>query len=118
MLELYTWFVYESSLSTKWQVLNCLNTEKNIFLTRVSFLTSKSSSQGFKTRRTYCYFLFLIKSEFLTFQILLGVQALLNEPNIDSPAQAEANSVYRKDLKEYERKVRAQAKTMAGNVSG
>lgn len=30
----------------------------------------------------------------LRFQILLGIQELLNEPNIQDPAQAEAYTIY------------------------
>ncbi|KAI8969984.1 SUMO-conjugating enzyme ubc9 [Mycotypha africana] len=42
-------------------------------------------------------------------QILLGVQDLLNDPNPESPAQQEAYMLFRKDKKEYERRVRQQA---------
>ncbi|KAI8338767.1 SUMO-conjugating enzyme ubc9 [Choanephora cucurbitarum] len=42
-------------------------------------------------------------------QILLGVQDLLNDPNPESPAQQEAYMLFRKDKKEYERRVREQA---------
>jgi ubiquitin-conjugating enzyme E2 I len=40
-------------------------------------------------------------------EILLGIQTLLDEPNQNSPAQAEAYQLYRKDREQYERKVRA-----------
>jgi ubiquitin-conjugating enzyme E2 I len=40
-------------------------------------------------------------------QILLGIQTLLNEPNLDSPAQAEAYGTYKKDRDAYNRKVRS-----------
>jgi ubiquitin-conjugating enzyme E2 I len=40
-------------------------------------------------------------------EILLGIQTLLDEPNQNSPAQAEAYQLYRKDRDQYERKVRA-----------
>ncbi len=40
-------------------------------------------------------------------EILLGIQTLLNEPNPNSPAQAEAFTLYRKDREGYERKIRA-----------
>jgi len=40
-------------------------------------------------------------------QILLGVQTLLNEPNLDSPAQADAYQVYKKDRDQYNRKIKA-----------
>ncbi|KAI8364645.1 ubiquitin-conjugating enzyme/RWD-like protein [Radiomyces spectabilis] len=42
-------------------------------------------------------------------QILLGIQDLLNDPNPESPAQQDAYMLFRKDKKEYERRVRAQA---------
>jgi len=42
-------------------------------------------------------------------QILLGIQALLNEPNEKDPAQAEAYTIYRENKAEYERRVRAEA---------
>jgi ubiquitin-conjugating enzyme E2 I len=43
-------------------------------------------------------------------EILLGIQTLLDEPNQNSPAQAEAYQLYRKDREQYERKVRATVK--------
>ncbi|RKO96312.1 hypothetical protein CXG81DRAFT_13405 [Caulochytrium protostelioides] len=46
-------------------------------------------------------------------QILLGIQELLNDPNPDSPAQAEAYTAFRKDRAAYEAAVRQQAKAMA-----
>lgn len=46
-------------------------------------------------------------------QILLGIQDLLNEPNIKDPAQAEAYTIYRQNRLEYEKRVRAQARAMA-----
>ncbi|GBN93102.1 hypothetical protein AVEN_75134-1 [Araneus ventricosus] len=45
--------------------------------------------------------------------ILLGIQDLLNEPNIKDPAQAEAYTIYCQNRLEYEKRVRAQAKSMA-----
>jgi len=42
-------------------------------------------------------------------QILLGVQELLDTPNPNSPAQAEAYTLFVSNKHEYERKVRAQA---------
>ncbi|KAL2171939.1 hypothetical protein VTG60DRAFT_998 [Thermothelomyces hinnuleus] len=39
-------------------------------------------------------------------QILLGVQDLLNDPNPESPAQAEAYNMYKKDRVQYERRIR------------
>ena len=46
-------------------------------------------------------------------QILLAVQNLLNNPNIQDPAQADAYTCYRRDFAEYEDRVRAQARAMA-----
>lgn len=43
-------------------------------------------------------------------QILIGIQDLLNDPNPDSPAQAEAYNLYKKDRIAYERKIRAVVK--------
>jgi hypothetical protein len=40
-------------------------------------------------------------------EILLGIQSLLDEPNPDSPAQAEAYNLFKKDRQGYERKVKA-----------
>ncbi|CAG0890195.1 unnamed protein product [Darwinula stevensoni] len=48
-------------------------------------------------------------------QILLGIQELLNEPNIRDPAQAEAYTIYCQNRLEYEKRVRAQARAMAPN---
>ncbi|CAG2248721.1 UBC9 [Mytilus edulis] len=42
-------------------------------------------------------------------QILLGIQELLNEPNIKDPAQAEAYTIYCQNRTEYERRVKEQA---------
>ncbi|RKP04369.1 SUMO conjugating enzyme Hus5 [Thamnocephalis sphaerospora] len=42
--------------------------------------------------------------------ILLGIQDLLNDPNPHSPAQSEAYTLFRKDMDEYERRVRIQAR--------
>ncbi len=39
-------------------------------------------------------------------EILLGIQSLLNEPNPESPAQAEAYNLYKRDRPAYERKIR------------
>lgn len=39
-------------------------------------------------------------------QILIGVQMLLDEVNPDSPAQADAYNLYKKDRTAYEKKVR------------
>lgn len=39
-------------------------------------------------------------------QILLGIQDLLNDPNPESPAQAEAYNLFKKDRVEYERRVK------------
>ena len=40
-------------------------------------------------------------------EILLGIQSLLDEPNLDSPAQAEAYNMLKKDKVAYEKKVRS-----------
>ena len=40
-------------------------------------------------------------------QILLGIQDLLNDPNPDSPAQADAYNLFKKDRQAYEKKVKA-----------
>jgi len=45
-------------------------------------------------------------------QILVGIQDLLNDPNIRDPAQAEAYTIYCQNRVEYERRVRAQAEKM------
>jgi len=42
-------------------------------------------------------------------QILLGIQALLNEPNVKDPAQQEAYDLYRADKDAYLEKVQEQA---------
>lgn len=39
-------------------------------------------------------------------QILLGVQDLLNDPNPDSPAQADAYNLFKKDRISYEAKIK------------
>ena len=38
--------------------------------------------------------------------ILMGVQSLLDEPNPESPAQADAYTLFKKDLEAYKKKVR------------
>lgn len=43
-------------------------------------------------------------------QILLGIQDLLIHPNPNDPAQREPIMVYKEDIKEYERRVREEAK--------
>ena len=40
-------------------------------------------------------------------QILLGIQELLNEPNPESPAQADAYNLFKKDRQAYEKKVKS-----------
>jgi ubiquitin-conjugating enzyme E2 I len=37
---------------------------------------------------------------------LLGIQDLLDDPNPESPAQAEAYNLFKKDRPQYERRVR------------
>jgi ubiquitin-conjugating enzyme E2 I len=39
-------------------------------------------------------------------QILLGIQDLLDDPNPDSPAQADAFQCYKKDRAQYEKKIK------------
>jgi len=46
-------------------------------------------------------------------QILTGIQELLNDPNIKDPAQAEAYTIFCQNRLEYEKRVRAQAKSMS-----
>ena len=46
-------------------------------------------------------------------EILLGVQNLLNNPNIRDPAQAEAYTCFCQNRADYEKRVRAQARAMA-----
>jgi ubiquitin-conjugating enzyme E2 I len=46
-------------------------------------------------------------------QLVLGIQELLDNPNLDSPAQQEAFSNYRRDRDTYVRKVKEQAKRHA-----
>lgn len=46
-------------------------------------------------------------------QILLGVQDLLNTPNINDPAQVDAYHAFRDDRRAYEERVREQARSMA-----
>lgn len=43
-------------------------------------------------------------------QILIGIQDLLIHPNPSDPAQREPIMVYKADIKEYERRVREEAK--------
>lgn len=43
-------------------------------------------------------------------QIALGVQDLLDNPNPDSPAQAEAYNLFKKDRAEYEKRVRREVR--------
>lgn len=40
-------------------------------------------------------------------QILLGIQDLLNDPNPDSPAQADAYNLFKKDRQAYDKKVKS-----------
>jgi ubiquitin-conjugating enzyme E2 I len=49
-------------------------------------------------------------------EILMGVQSLLNEPNLDSPAQADAYQLLKKDKVAYERKVRTVVRENPANV--
>jgi len=45
-------------------------------------------------------------------QVLLGIQDLLDDPNINDPAQEEPFRLFRTDKAQYKKKVRAQAATM------
>jgi ubiquitin-conjugating enzyme E2 I len=42
--------------------------------------------------------------------ILIGIQDLLNDPNPESPAQAEAYNLFKKDKPAYEKKIRSVVK--------
>ncbi|KAJ1672128.1 SUMO conjugating enzyme Hus5 [Coemansia sp. RSA 1694] len=46
-------------------------------------------------------------------QILLGVQDLLDEPNNSDPAQTEAYQMYRKNIDQYQARIRVQAQRFA-----
>lgn len=48
-------------------------------------------------------------------QILVGLQELLDTPNLNSPANQPANLLYKSDRKAYEEKIREQAKQMSEN---
>lgn len=39
-------------------------------------------------------------------QILLGIQDLLNDPNPESPAQAEAYNLFKKNREEYDKRIK------------
>ncbi|THH20977.1 hypothetical protein EUX98_g8477 [Antrodiella citrinella] len=43
-------------------------------------------------------------------QVLLGIQELLNDPNVNDPAQSDAYTMFKNDKAAYERRVRAQAR--------
>ena len=45
-------------------------------------------------------------------QILLGLQQLLNDPNLASPAQEDAYKCYKNNNQQYEKRVRAQARAL------
>merc|ERR1711942_502947 len=49
-------------------------------------------------------------------QILLGIQDLLNDPNIKDPAQAEAYTCFCQNRTDYEKRVRAQARAMNADM--
>mmetsp|Transcript_17275 Transcript_17275/g.42324 ORF Transcript_17275/g.42324 Transcript_17275/m.42324 type:complete len:160 (-) Transcript_17275:274-753(-) len=48
--------------------------------------------------------------------ILLGIQALLTEPNINDPAQQEAFDMYRQDRSGYDSQIRKQARKYAPDL--
>jgi len=45
--------------------------------------------------------------------VLIGIQILLNEPNFQQPAQAEAYALHSQSRLAYDEKVKEQAKKMA-----
>jgi ubiquitin-conjugating enzyme E2 I len=49
-------------------------------------------------------------------QLLVGIQELLNNPNIEDPAQADAYQIYVQNRVEYEKRVRRQALQFAEEV--
>ena len=49
-------------------------------------------------------------------QILLGIQDLLNDPNIKDPAQAEAYTCFCQNRADYEKRVRAQARAFNADM--
>ncbi len=49
-------------------------------------------------------------------QILLGIQDLLNNPNIEDPAQADAYQIYCQNRVEYEKRVKHQARQFAADT--
>lgn len=49
-------------------------------------------------------------------QILVGIQELLNEPNINDPAQADAYKIFVGNKSEYERRVIEQAQRMRATI--
>ena len=48
-------------------------------------------------------------------QILIGIQSLLEEPNNDDAAQADAHAIYKSNRPEYERRVKAQMQLLSGD---
>uniref|UniRef100_H2WH81 SUMO-conjugating enzyme n=1 Tax=Caenorhabditis japonica TaxID=281687 RepID=H2WH81_CAEJA len=49
-------------------------------------------------------------------QLLIGIQDLLNHPNIDDPAQAEAYQIYCQNRVEYEKRVKKEAQKYAAEI--
>jgi len=49
-------------------------------------------------------------------QLLVGIQDLLNDPNIKDPAQAEAYTSFCQNRQDYEKRVRAQARAFPHNA--
>ncbi|CAB4065404.1 UBE2I [Lepeophtheirus salmonis] len=45
-------------------------------------------------------------------EILLGIQFLLNDPNVNDPAQSEASSCFRQNRSSYDKRIRNQALAM------
>eukprot|EP00466_Bigelowiella_natans_P019930 jgi/Bigna1/57270/fgenesh1_pm.8_\ len=48
-------------------------------------------------------------------QILLGIQALLDDPNCEDPANQPASAMYTKKRDKYDKKIREQAKEFSGD---
>eukprot|EP00310_Coccolithus_braarudii_P015218 CAMPEP_0183332360 /NCGR_PEP_ID=MMETSP0164_2-20130417/1556_1 /TAXON_ID=221442 /ORGANISM="Coccolithus pelagicus ssp braarudi, Strain PLY182g" /LENGTH=102 /DNA_ID=CAMNT_0025501067 /DNA_START=232 /DNA_END=540 /DNA_ORIENTATION=+ len=48
-------------------------------------------------------------------QLLIGIQALLDDPNNADPAQEEPYRIFKNDKKEYERRVKEQSKLFVSN---
>ncbi|CAI5449339.1 unnamed protein product [Caenorhabditis angaria] len=49
-------------------------------------------------------------------QLLIGIQDLLNNPNVDDPAQAEAYQIFCQNRTEYEKRVKREAQKYAAEI--